>query len=692
MIGVTQPRRVGAVSVARRVAEEMNTKLGEIVGYTVRFDGMCLVVEWNEEDCTSKDTRIRFLTDGCLLRECLFSPNLSAYSVVIVDEAHERSLQTDILFGLIKDILSRREDIKFVITSATLDATQFSKFFANAPTLHVEGRCFPVDIQFAVKTETRAYVEKAVEHAVKIHASQPLGDILVFLTGEEEIQRACRLMGDRVDALDRQGVEMPDIVILAAYASLSAHLQQQVFAAAPPNCRKVIFSTNICETSLTVDGVVYVIDAGFVKQRIFNPLTGMDALVVVPISQVQAVQRAGRAGRTCEGKCIRLYSSTTFETEMPAQTQPEIKRSNLCSTVLLLKEFGVVDPLAFNFLDPPEPDAIIEALHELYWLGALDERGNLTSLGKQMGQFPLDPPLSKLIISSIANGCWSEILTITAMVCVYFAITIIQLSCENLYERPATLQLGKEVDARHKSFASEFGDHITLLRIYEGYMEARRYSDHEAQNFCQGNYLQLRALEKVRAVRSELEEIVFKCYANSMEPNRPSKNSEIAVTQCRRVIAETYFYHCARKAEANRYRPVVNKNLSNSLANSIFIHPNSSLILFEPKWVVYAELNVTSKPFMKTVCVIEYEWIKELLPKIYTTNIHKLTGRAVIPLTLEIENKVNVDPELLQKEIEEREIEAVVFAEMELGKRKKIEETVSAAKQRYLERKNKSKR
>jgi HrpA-like RNA helicase len=351
IIAVTQPRRIGAVSVAKRVSQEMGCELGSTVGYTVRFD-----------DCTSPNTAIKFVTDGCLLREVLQHKRLEPYSVIVLDEAHERSVQTDILFGVMRSLSRLRKDLRIIITSATLDVDKFTDYFFKCPAYHVDGRCFPVKIVHSAKT-AKYYVESAVTQAVEIHCQQPNGHILIFLTGQEEIEQAVKLLTQRLDDLWEDGVDMLDVVVLPIYGGLSGQKQQMIFQPVAANTRKILVSTNICETSLTVDGIVYVIDAGYVKQKKFDPTSGIDALTIVPISQVAAVQRAGRAGRTrpgllsflcihssssrafspllrLSGHCYRLYTPEVFA-NLDKVSVPEIQRTSLTNTVLLLKSLGI---------------------------------------------------------------------------------------------------------------------------------------------------------------------------------------------------------------------------------------------------------------------------------------------------------------------------------------------------------------
>ncbi|MGK3733684.1 MAG: pre-mRNA-splicing factor ATP-dependent RNA helicase DHX16 [Bacillariaceae sp.] len=337
-IGCTQPRRVAAMSVAARVSQEMNVKLGKEVGYSIRF-----------ENCTSEATVIQYMTDGMLLREILTEPDLSSYSCMIIDEAHERTLHSDILFGLVKDIVRFRPDLKLIISSATMDAEKFSKYFDDASIFMIPGRMFPVDI-FYTKSPEADYVDAAVVTVLQIHVSQPVGsgDVLVFLTGQEEIETATEILIQRTRNL---GSRISELLICPVYANLPSEQQAKIFEKTPKGARKVVLATNIAETSLTIDGICYVIDTGFNKQKSYNARSGMESLVVTPVSQAASNQRAGRAGRTAPGKCFRLFTAWSFQHELDANTIPEILRTNLGNVVLMLKSLGINDLIHFDFMD-----------------------------------------------------------------------------------------------------------------------------------------------------------------------------------------------------------------------------------------------------------------------------------------------------------------------------------------------------
>lgn len=321
-IGCTQPRRVAAMSVAARVSEEMNTKIGREVGYSIRF-----------EDCTSEKTIIKYMTDGMLLREFLNEPDLNSYKVLIIDEAHERTLHTDILFGLVKDIAKYRKDLKILISSATLDAEKFSAYFDDAPIFRIPGRRYPVTTYYT-KSPEADYLAAAVTTTMQIHLTQPDGDILVFLTGQEEIeslQERLVFIGKKLKG------KMKELIVVPIYASLPPELQAEIFKPTPVGSRKVVLATNIAETSITIDGISYVIDPGFCKMNTYNPRNGLESLVITPCSRASANQRSGRAGRVGPGKCFRLYTAWAFKNEMDENTIPEIQRTNLGNVVLLLK-------------------------------------------------------------------------------------------------------------------------------------------------------------------------------------------------------------------------------------------------------------------------------------------------------------------------------------------------------------------
>ncbi|CAA9997872.1 unnamed protein product [Nesidiocoris tenuis] len=570
-IGCTQPRRVAAMSVAARVAEEMNVKLGNEVGYSIRF-----------EDCTSERTVIKYMTDGTLHREFLSEPDLLSYSVMMIDEAHERTLHTDILFGLVKDIARFRPDLKLLISSATLDAEKFSSFFDDAPIFRIPGRRFPVDIYYT-KAPEADYIDACVVSILQIHATQPLGDILVFLTGQEEIETCQEILSDRVRRL---GTRVKELLILPVYANLPSDLQAKIFEPTPPGARKVVLATNIAETSLTIDNIIYVIDPGFCKQNNFNSRTGMESLVVVPVSKASANQRAGRAGRVAAGKCFRLYTAWAYKHELEDNTVPEIQRVNLGNVVLMLKALGINDLVHFDFLDPPPHETLVLALEQLYALGALNHHGELTKLGRRMAEFPLDPMMGKMLLASEKYKCSEEIVSIAAMLSVNSAI----------FYRPKDKLV--HADTARKNFFLPGGDHLVLCNIYKQWAD----SDYSTQ-WCYENYIQYRSMKRARDVREQLVGLMER-----VEMEIVSNHGDTVAI--RKAITAGYFYHIARLSKAGSYKTVKHNQ-------TVMIHPNSSLFEELPRWVVYYELVFTTKEYMRQASEIESKWLLEVAPHYY---------------------------------------------------------------------------
>ncbi|KAM8734097.1 pre-mRNA-splicing factor ATP-dependent RNA helicase DHX16 [Acanthopagrus schlegelii] len=569
-IGCTQPRRVAAMSVAARVAQEMSVKLGNEVGYSIRF-----------EDCTSERTVLKYMTDGMLLREFLTEPDLASYSVVIIDEAHERTLHTDILFGLIKDIARFRPDLKVLVASATLDTERFSCFFDDAPVFRIPGRRFPVDI-FYTKAPEADYLEACVVSVLQIHVTQPPGDCLVFLTGQEEIEACCEMLQERCRRL---GSKIAELLVLPIYANLPSDMQAKIFNPTPPGARKVVVATNIAETSLTIDGIIYVIDPGFCKQKSYNARTGMESLIVTPCSRASANQRAGRAGRVAAGKCFRLYTAWAFKHEMEETTVPEIQRTNLGNVVLLLKSLGINDLIHFDFMDPPPHETLVLALEQLYALGALNHLGELTKLGRRMAELPVDPMLSKMILASEQYKCSNEVLTIAAM-----------LSVNNsIFYRPKDKVV--HADNARMNFVVPGGDHLVLLNVYTQWVE----SGYSTQ-WCYENFIQFRSMRRARDVRDQLEGLMDRIEVEVVSSN--GDNLPI-----RKAVTAGYFYHTARLSKGG-YKTVKHQQ-------TVYVHPNSCLFEEQPRWLIYHELVFTTKEFMRQVIEIESGWLLEVAPHYY---------------------------------------------------------------------------
>ncbi|KAL2457832.1 RNA helicase family protein [Forsythia ovata] len=600
-IAVTQPRRVAAVSVSRRVAQELGVTLGEEVGYAIRF-----------EDRTSEKTLIKYLTDGVLLRESLSNPELNQYSVIILDEAHERSLNTDILLGLMKRLIKfRASNLKVLITSATLDGEKVSRFFSNCPILNVPGKLFPVEILHSSE-RPKSYIEAALKTAIDIHAREPKGDVLIFMTGQDDIEKMVTKLEERIQNLD-EGSCM-DAIILPLHGSLPPEMQVRVFSPPPPNCRRFIVATNIAETSLTVDGVVYVIDSGYVKQRQYNPSTGMYSLDVVQISKVQANQRAGRAGRTRPGRCYRLYPSMVYEDDFLDATIPEIQRSSLAGSVLYLKSLDLPDIniLKFDFLDAPSSESLEDALKQLYLIDAINEDGSVTSLGRIMAELPLEPSLSRTLLEANDCGCLSQALTVAAM-----------LSAET------TLLSGrsKNTEKKRKNPPSDlpdgsgWGDHIQLLQIYEIWHQ----TDYNI-NWCKDNNLQVRGMKFVKDVRKQLSQIMQKIAKGSLDVKASKRQKEGQDYRAlRKALCSGYANQLAeRMIRHNGYRTLGFKSQVVQVHPSSVLKPDEDGML--PNYVVYHELIATSRPYMCNVCAVEVAWVGPILSKLDGLNVSKLSG------------------------------------------------------------------
>lgn len=574
-VACTQPRRVAAMSVAARVADEMDVTLGEQVGYNIRF-----------ENRTSNKTILKYMTDGMLLREAMEDHDLKRYSVIILDEAHERTLATDILMGLLKQITQRRPDLKIIIMSATLDALKFQKYFNDAPLLAVPGRTHPVDIYYTPEYQ-KDYLDSAMRTVLQIHATEGEGDILLFLTGEEEIEDACRKISLEADSMIREQGCGP-LEVYPLYGSLPPQQQQRIFDPAPVSQngrpgRKVIISTNIAETSLTIDGIVFVVDPGFSKQKVYNPRIRVESLLVSPISKASAQQRAGRAGRTRPGKCFRLYTKEAYEKELIEATYPEILRCNLASVVLLLKKVGVDDLVHFDFMDPPAPETMMRALEELNYLAVLDDEGELTALGRLASNFPLDPLLAVMCIGSADHKVSEEILTIVSM-----------LNVPAAFVRPANAR--KYADEAKLHFADQSGDFVTLLNVFNEFLEAKEQGG--LQQWCRDNFVSYRTLNQAVNVRKQLSRMMENYDIPLL--STPQDDHKFTKRMTRALLCG-FFMQIAIKS-GKGYRTVDGQD--------ILVHPSTVLPL-NPDFLLYNELVLTSKTYVRTVHAVKGEELKK---------------------------------------------------------------------------------
>ncbi|TPX63977.1 hypothetical protein SpCBS45565_g06228 [Spizellomyces sp. 'palustris'] len=654
-ICVTQPRRIAAISAARRVADERRTRLGEQVGYSIRF-----------ERSASSSTRLLYVTDGTLLRSVAADPKVSAYDLVVLDEAHERSLETDVLFGLLRRACRLRPELKVVVMSATLDIDKFSEFFGDAPVFSIPGRMYAVDILWQKKmklgTAKATFVRRSVETVLHIHKNEEPGDVLVFLTGQQEIEQATRLLQEAHEVLDyvevRHRSRVHDIAVYPIFSALETLEQRAIFEATPEGVRKIVVATNIAQTSVTIPGIRYVVDSGFVKQKMYDAQTGVDALVVVPISQAAATQRAGRAGRTASGKVYRLYSREAFEDMEPA-TVPEIQRSSLIGTVLSLKKMGIDDILNFEFIDPPDPDLVVAAIKQLFLLGAVDEHGHLTPLGHQMSDFPISPFLSRVLISAALDfSCSYEALIIASM-----------LSVEEIFATPRGKKKQSAAEECRRRFDDPSGDHLTLLRIFH------EWRDHEySKNWTFSNFIHFRALQAARKVKEQLTEImerlelpIVTCEVGDWERETKrlrrvedpdngrirkagicdfGNGRHVDSTPILRAFCTAFYVHTAKR---HPQRPVFYPYVTSIGANvptgqqtpggsgmssahlmALYLHPQSALSsedINRLDWVIYNDIQYVNRATMRVSSKIRFDWVDVLMGRLKVVDEERLAGR-----------------------------------------------------------------
>jgi ATP-dependent RNA helicase DHR2 len=634
-IAVTQPRRVAAISLARRVAEEMGTPLGNSspaskVGYSVRFD-----------DSTSPSTRIKYLTEGMLLQEMLRDSAMSQYSCIVVDEVHERSVNVDLLLGFLKGIVKgvnkkRKTPLKVVVMSATADVDGIARFFndpmpngdvlgddgvadeesgksdatdvqkkdaiakSSAPskpvsTCHVEGRQYPVKLSY-LDRPTDDVLQTAFEKIFQIHCKEPMpGDILVFLTGQETIQSLQKLLEEYATNLT---ADYPKLLVLPLFAALPQHAQQRIFHSAPPNTRKVILSTNIAETSVTVPGVRFVVDTGKAKIKQFRNKLALDSLLIKPISRSSADQRKGRAGREAPGQCYRLYTQEGYNS-LEKNATPEILRCDLSAAVLTMKARGVPDPLSFPFLTPPPRDAMEKALLQLLQLTALDDDGSISTTGKSIARLPLTPTLGRVILSSATSDppCLRETIDIVAC-----------LSVENIFLNVETEETREQAaDARGQLYRRS-GDHMTLLAAVQAY--AAENSDRKA--WAERHLISHRAMQSVMDVRKQLRAQCLQAkllpkgstFADGDDEGVRAADEELT-ERILKAFLSGFATNIARLCPDGSYKTFVGNQ-------TVAIHPSSVLFGRKVEALIYNEFVFTNKAYARGVSAIQLKWLEDL--------------------------------------------------------------------------------
>ncbi len=590
-IGLTQPRRIAATTVARRIAEELNEDLGQSVGYKIRFD-----------EKISDNSFIKIMTDGILLAETQTDPFLNEYDTIIIDEAHERSLNIDFVLGLLKTLIAKRNDLKLIITSATIDTDKFSKAFDNAPIIEVSGRMYPMEVKYwppekFSDDEDITHVEMAVAALDRLQQLGPFGDILVFMPTEQDIRETCDLI---------EGRKYKGVSVFPLFARLSSDEQKRVFS--PGFGRKIIVATNVAETSITIPGIKYVVDTGLARMLRYLPRTRTTALPIESISRSSADQRMGRCGRMENGICIRLYSEDNYQAR-PLYTTPEILRSNLAEVILRMIALNLGDIAAFPFIDQPASKSIADGFEVLKELGAIREvkkrkkniRSNhgLTPLGRFMAKIPLDPRISRMLIEAQKERCISDILVIASA-----------LSIQDPRERP--LEKAKEADQMQARFVNPVSDFVTLLTIWNCYRQ--EWQNHKSagklKRFCKDHFLSFKRIREWRDIHEQLSSILeesgidmgsdIKRTENDLGENAFGPVYE-AIHRC---ILSGFLSNIAQQKEKNIYKAAKDRE--------VMIFPGSGLFNHGNKWIVAAEMIETSRLFARTCAGISSQWLESL--------------------------------------------------------------------------------
>ena len=658
---VTQPRRVAAIAAARRVADEMGCSVGDAVGYAVRFERKC-----------SESTHITFATDGVLLRQAVSHPELEQYDALILDEAHERSLNTDVLFALAKRVLAKRwaehaesanEEYadrvepprglrRVIVASATLDAVRLRSYFFDAPIFRVAGRCFPVTIRHTAEpAASHSLVESALELVLRLHSERPLDtssngggqqqeeqgtpwqeDVLIFCTGADEIATAAHALRELVRELQED--DRTTMLVLPLHASLPPDEQARVFSPAPRGCRKVILATNVAETSLTIPGVSIIVDLGLVKEKRFDASRGLEMLTVVPISQSAATQRAGRAGRTAPGEVYRLYTEAQLA-QMDSEPQPEIARTNLANAVLQLKGMGLTRLHSFDWLDPPDPTSLHQAVRQLFLLGALDRDGNLTQNGRAMAKLPIEPCLARTLLSAIGNDCLDAAAVMCAMA-----------SGEDPFCRAGRAELLERAAATRERLDGPEGDHVSLLRLFREWLDVE--PPHARDDWCMAHGVRGRVLRTAHDVHQQLVGLLKSAglHHHREQGSGPPRAAESESVRCRKSLADGYFFQAAKRMRGtavyqtlsqppqtvalHAHLPTSNKHGSDgpngSIGGVIAALSGGSRRLAGAEYVVFSELTWAGRAVMHRACAVDWGWIEPLLPRLDQVDVNRLLG------------------------------------------------------------------
>ncbi|MCP9257187.1 putative ATP-dependent RNA helicase DHX35 [Dirofilaria immitis] len=612
-IGITQPRRIAAVTLANRVAEEKSCKLGADVGYVVRFDDMtdsatkikasllfmldnsCHILALHIDTCFTVlqkrhlDCYKQFMTDGILLREFMFDPLLTQYSILMIDEAHERSINTDVTLGLLRKVIMVRQDLRIIVSSATLDAILFRDFFELNDTndknndiasiISVEGYIHPVTVYHTKSNPVPNYIQKTVETVLDIHKNEQPGDILAFLTGQDEVEIVSKQLIEAAKDLRKRNIDK--LWIVPMYGSLPGSEQLKAFDSTPHGTRKVVVATNIAETSLTIPGIAYVIDCGFVKLRVMNPENYFESLMKLPISQASAQQRTGRAGRIRPGKCYRLYPQEEYD-KLMTNTIPEMQRLSLAPVILLLKALGIHNVLRFNYLSRPPSSSMIEGLQLLYYLGALSKDGLLTNpLGVQMTEFPLPPQHSKTLLCSGELGCSEEIATIIAM-----------LQIQDVFLMPSRGR--HQAELMKRNFSVEEGDHFTILNVFTNFVQ-----NGKSKQWCMKHFLNYRGLRRAEAIRNQLLSLL--------------KRYNIPIKSCKENGELNSILHCLVKgffSQAAYYH---------YSGDYVTVRNGYHFKVYKGSAIMYKRnfQNEVLQDSIRDISVIEPEWLYQLVPEYY---------------------------------------------------------------------------